>query len=223
MTKRDAKQERKNRDVLDRANDLLSCIYRLDDACAILHGFRSLLEDLNSRSPIELSREQVDAVAIVRAGILRSAIGLAVAMLDKSDRRGNRASLGYIIEVLNEDEEAADCLSTPHATRVKPIWQKLRERYEKILAGPIFEGVQRLRNDEIGHLLVREKPTPTVEYADTFALIDEIEKLLITLYEGLPDRQPRFAGLKKETAERAKLFWHTYLAGAAALTSRPDA
>lgn len=70
MTKRDAKQKRKNRDVLDRANDMLERIYKLDDACAALHGFRSLLEDLNARSPMELSREQVDAVMIVRAGIL---------------------------------------------------------------------------------------------------------------------------------------------------------
>ena len=108
MTKPNAKQKRENRDVLDRANDMLERIYKLDDACATLHGFRSLLEDLNSRSPIELSREQVHAVTIVRAGILRSAIGLAVAMLDKPDWRGNRASLGYIIGVSSEDEEAAD-------------------------------------------------------------------------------------------------------------------
>lgn len=148
-------------------------------------------------------------------------------MLDKPDRRGNRASLGHIIGVLNEDEEAANSLSTPHVSRTaKPIWQKLRDArdgYEKILAGPVFERVQRLRNDEIGHLLVQEKPSPTVEYADTFALIDEIEKLLVTLYEGLHNRQPRFVDLKKETAERAKLFWRTYLAGVAALASRPDA
>ena len=83
------------------------------------------------------------------------------AMLDKPDRRGNRASLGHIIGVLNEDEEAADFLSTPHVSRTaKPIWQKLRDArdgYEKILAGPVFERVQRLRNDEIGHLLVQRE------------------------------------------------------------------
>ena len=91
------------------------------------------------------------------------------------------------------------------------------------MAGPVFGRVQRLRNDEIGHLLVQEKPQPTVEYADTFALIDEIEKLLVTLYEGLHNRQPRFAELKKETAEGANTVLAHLSRWRGRPTSRPHA
>jgi hypothetical protein len=209
-------QGRANTDVIDRVNDVLERLYKLDDALSTLHGFRSLLEDLNSLSPIPLPRGQLHVVATVRAAILRSAIALAVATLERTDSRGNLASLGQILKLL-QDEPVADFLSKPHPLRdAKPIWQKVTDAlmlYAKVIKGDIFDRVQRLRHDQIGHLLVRDEPVPTVEYADVFALIDEIETLMTLIYDGMGIGPPRFTHEKTKTAEEASRFWRTYLAG----------
>jgi hypothetical protein len=97
--------------MLERANDVLERADMLDGAVSNLQAFRSLLEELNAGSPVALPRQQVQAVEMVRAAILRSAISLVVATLDRGDRRGNRASLGEIVRQL-EDEPFAEFLLT---------------------------------------------------------------------------------------------------------------
>jgi hypothetical protein len=103
--------------VLDPANDLLDRADMLDDAVSNLQAFRSLLEDLNDRTsvdlpPLDLSQQQVRAIEMVRAAILRSAISLVVATLDPSDRRGNRASLGEIVKLLSDEALVEFLLTT---------------------------------------------------------------------------------------------------------------
>ncbi len=85
--------------------------------------------------------------------------------------------------------------------------------YTKVIKGDIFDRVQRLRHDQIGHLLVRDEPVPTVEYADVFALIDEIETLMTLIYDGMGIGSPHFTDQKTKTAEEASRFWRTYRAG----------
>lgn len=203
-------------DVIDRANDVLERADLLDDAVAELHGYRSLLEDLNRRSPVNAPPEHVRAIRLVRAAILRSAIGLAVAILDATDRRGNRASFGHIFSLL-KDTAVADILFSPNPKRdAKPIRQRLGEaqvRYNNISAGPLLQRIRDLRHNQIAHLLVRDEPIASVEYTDIFALTDEIEMLLTTLYEGFGKGLAHFVGLKARTTGQAKLFWQTYFAG----------
>lgn len=203
--------------MLERANDVLDRAMKLDDAVAELRGYRSMLENLNSRSPIKLARPHVQALAVVRACILRSTIGLAVAVLDPPDqRRGNRASLGQIIEQL-KDQNLSDFLTAPNAKRsAKPNSQKLSDactRYDRLYAGEMSKRVRLLRHS-IAHLLVQDASSlPRVDYSDIFALADEIEECLISLYQGFGIREPYFIELKERSAERAELFWETYLRG----------
>jgi hypothetical protein len=161
---------------------------------------------------------------MVRAAILRSAISFVVAILDPTDRRGNRASLGEIVKLLKDEALVEFLFTTLRKGRgAKPVNQKLhevRDRYHEISAGQSFKRVRDLRHNAIAHLLLPEEPPTTVEYSDIFALSDEIERLVVTLYEGFGNfPAPYFLSLKAQTAERAKLFWHTYFAGVAAVTS----
>jgi hypothetical protein len=55
-----------------RANALLERAAKLDDAVGNLQAFRSLLENLNARTPVDLPPPQLHAIEMVRAGILRS-------------------------------------------------------------------------------------------------------------------------------------------------------
>jgi hypothetical protein len=207
--------------MLDRANDLLEAADKLDDAVANLQAFRCLLKDLNARTKIDLPQAQVHAVEMVRAGILRSAIALVVAILDWKGR--DRASLGQISEALKDHTFLQFLETTLYKGRGAVINRKklqdLCNCYHKISTAHQFEWVKQLRHDEIGHLLMRNTPSQKVEYADIFALTDEIERQVIMLYEGLGIHGPRFGEQSKETAEKAVLFWNTYFAGVG--VSRP--
>jgi hypothetical protein len=104
-----------------------------------------------------------------------------------------------------------------------PVKQKLdevRNRYDQISTGQTLKRVRELRHNAIAHLLLKDKALAIVEYFDIFALVEEIERLVITLYEGFGNiPPPNFLSLKEQTVEQAKLFWQTYFAGAAALST----
>lgn len=206
--------------MLARANDVLNHIINLDDAVAELYAYRSMLENLNSRGAIKLPHLHVKAMRVVRAGILRSMISLALAILDQPDRRrGNRASLGQIIELL-KDRGLADFLTKPNAKRsARPDRQVLSDacsRYGQLYLSEMFKKMRHLRHHSIAHLLVTDGSSPQdVDYSDIFTVADEIEKCLSGLYRGAGMGEPPFIKLKKTSTEQAKLFWDTYLRGAA--------
>jgi hypothetical protein len=210
--------------MLDRATDLLERADKLDQAVSELQVFRSLLEDLDARTPIhlpplELSRQQVEVIHAVRAAILRTAIALAVAILDSKGR--DRASFGQIAELLKDTKliefflEKRGHNNIAKAAMSKKL-QEACDRYHQIYTGQPFQRVQQLRHDEIAHLLNREQPTPTSQHSDVVAIIDEIEDQVITLLKGL-GMSPHFITLKEQAVEEAKLCWDTYFAGVAAL------
>ena len=77
----------------------------LDLAMSNLVAFCALLKDLNARlvgdEPV-VQEPHAYAIRMVRAGILRAAIGTVMACLDPADqKRGNRASVGEIFSLLD--------------------------------------------------------------------------------------------------------------------------
>jgi hypothetical protein len=107
--------------MLDRANDLLERADKLDDAVSNLQAFRSLLEDLNARTPIDLPPPQVRAIGMVRAAILRSAIALVVAILDS--KGSDRVSLGQIADLL---EDQTNLRTIPRKEAPRRSWRDSR-------------------------------------------------------------------------------------------------
>jgi hypothetical protein len=210
--------------MLDRATDLLERADKLDKAVRELQVFRSLLEDLDARTaihlpPLELSRQQVEAIHAVRAAILRTVIALAVAILDSKGR--DRASFGQIVELLKDTTLIEFFLEKRGQTDTDKLVmsnniQEVCDRYKQIYTGHPFQRVIQLRHDEIGHLLNREKPTPTSQRYDIFSIVDEIEHQVIRLHKGL-GMSLHFITLKEQAVEQAKLFWDTYLAGVTAI------
>lgn len=202
--------------MLDRANDLIERAGKLDDAFANLHAFRSLLQDLADRCPLRLPPEHSAAIEMVRAAVLRSAIAQLAAMLDS--RRSDRASLGQITEILKDAALIEFIIAkrggdAAKAAKMRERLENVGRRYNEIFKGEQFNRVQQLRHDEIGHLLLRDDPTPTVEYADIFALADEVEQQIRKLFEGLGLCEPAFLSWKDKLTERSKLFWDTHLHG----------
>jgi len=198
--------------VLDRANDILERADTLNDAVSNLQAFRRLLEDLNDRTSVDLPaldlpQQQVQAIVMVRAAILRSTISLVVATLDPADRRGNRASFGEIVKLLSDETLEEFLLTTLHKGRgAMPVKQKLREvrdHYDQISTGKTFKRVRDLRHNAIAHLLLQDKPLAAVEYSDIFVLADEIERLVVWLYEGFGNiPPPNFSALKSRPQGR---------------------
>jgi hypothetical protein len=201
--------------MLDRANDLLERADKLDDAVSNLQAFRSLLEDLNARTPIDLPSPQVQAIGMVRAAIFRSAIALVFAILDS--KGSDRVSLGQIAEILKDHTFVQFLEKKLHEGRGAIVdrlkLQALIDLHQRIYDTARFCWVKQLRHDEIGHLLMRKASTPTVEYSDVFALADVIERLVALLHEGLGIHAPHFTTVQRQTVDHAKLFWNTYFAG----------
>jgi hypothetical protein len=127
-------------------------------------AFRALLEDLNARDLSVVRGPHVAAITMVRAGILRSAIGTVMACLDPEDRRGNRASAGQILTML-KDEHLAAFYPAVGAARdaASATLQRAKDDYKALIDGDLFGRGRRLRNEAVAHLLIPERPTPTVD------------------------------------------------------------
>jgi hypothetical protein len=109
-----------------------------------LDAFCALLKDLNGRLVAEepvVREPHAHTIAMVRAGILRAALGSVMACLDPADQKrgGNRASVGEVLGLL---KGAADL-------------QHVRESHEGLRKDPLFKRVKRLR-DDVAHNLARE-------------------------------------------------------------------
>jgi hypothetical protein len=155
---------------------------------------------------------QADAVVMVRAAILRSAIGATMAVLDPEDgRRGNRASLGQILQLLKDANVAASL--TKRCGPDAPTIQSVGARYAALVRSDRFKRGRRLRNEKVAHVLIPDAPTPAVEYADVYALHDEAERLASDLHELCGRAPAHFIAQRRIVEERAKTFWDTYFAG----------
>ena len=201
-------------DLIDRANEGIERLFALDDAIANVRAFRALLEDLHARDLSVVKEPHISAITMVRAGILRSAIGGVMACLDPKDRRGNRASVGQILDMLKD----AKLVETfPESAIRKDIGaaalQQVISEYESLIGGELFERGRRFRNDAIAHLLIPDEPTPIVTYETVFALHDAAEKMVVGLYHVCDRGKPRFHDHHATLTRYAKVFWDTYFAG----------
>ena len=88
--------------MIDRANDVIDRLEALDKTVINASAFRILLEDLHARDLTQVAEPHVASITMVRAGILRATMGSVMSCLDRADARGNRASIGQILERLND-------------------------------------------------------------------------------------------------------------------------
>jgi hypothetical protein len=136
------------------------------------------------------------------------------ACLDPADRRGNRASIGQILEIL-EEPGVADAF----ANRWQPprsgatALQEARRDYNALLASELFDRGRRLRNEAIAHLLVTDTPTPTVVYDAIYQLEDAAEQLMTRLCKVVGLGAPEFIEQRSPLTESARVFWDTYFRG----------
>jgi hypothetical protein len=201
-------------ELRDRANEVLERLFALDDAVANARAFRAVLEDLHGRDLTVVKGPHVAAIAMVRAGVLRAMIGTIMACLDRSDRRGNRASVGQILNLLDDAELAAVLPEGKAAAVAQPgLLEAAQRDYTALQEGTPMQHARRLRDDAVSHTLIREDRTPTVSYEALYALHDVAEQLTTRLYEACDRGKPKFLGHEADLRENAKVFWDTYFVG----------
>jgi hypothetical protein len=98
--------------LVARANEVIDRLFALNEAMESADAFCAYLKELNARDvlvkqdlvkPSDLGAAHVLSIRWVHAGILRAAVGTITACLDPEDsRRGNRASVGQIIQLLKD-------------------------------------------------------------------------------------------------------------------------
>jgi len=199
--------------TIDKANDFLDRVEKLDDATSQLLAFRHLLSDLNTRLPLTLSRSQTNVIGNVRAAILRATIAQIGAILDSAGDA--RASIGQIIKILSHEPFKRFLFERLKSGRgANPrddILKQLNANYQEIVTSDPYRRLKGLRNSEIGHILLGD--IGTVQYPDIFGLADVIQDLVVLVCRMLGIHDPHFLGLKEQVKTEAKLFWDTYFEG----------
>jgi hypothetical protein len=151
---------------------------------------------------------------MVRAGTLRAAIGVTMACLDPGDRRGNRASVGQILDLLQNSTLAAVFPDNAKAAAdAAEALASVHTDFEALRQDKLFQDGRALRNDAIAHILIPDEPTPTVVYDTFYKLHDAAEKLVIGLYVACARGRPQFIGHEERLRRLATTFWDTYFAG----------
>ena len=200
--------------MIARANDVIDRLFALDETVTNARAFCSLLEDLHARDLSVVQEPHVAVITMVRAGILRAAIGTVMACLDREDSRGNRASVGQILDLLR-DADLVAVFPEPGqpADLGLAALQRANSAYSALVAGDLFLRGRRLRNDMIAHTLMTIDPTPTFTYEIIYALHDAAARLVTDLYQVCYRGNPRFLDHQTNLTERAKVFWDTYFDG----------
>ncbi|WFU52344.1 hypothetical protein QA639_21800 [Bradyrhizobium pachyrhizi] len=203
--------------LLERANDVLVRLYALDEAVANARAFRALLENLHSRNLGVIKEPHVTTIYIARAGVLRAMIGTVMACLDPDDWRGNRASVGQILRML-EDPKLVSCFPEPgsSAPQCSVALQRARQEYQALTQSDLFKHQKQIRNETVAHLLISKKDTPILQYDDIYELHDVAERLTADLYRACDRGQPRFVEHEASLVKHAQLFWDTYFSGVSA-------
>jgi hypothetical protein len=202
--------------VIERAkNEVLDPLSDLDGVMTNMEAFWALLKDLRGRDLSLMKAPHALAIAMVRAWILRAAVGTIMACLDPAEnrrnRRGNRASVGQILYVL-KDPTLADLFATDGQGSTTAL-QQARASYKGLCKSDSFDRVSRLRDKTVAHTL--NTPTPYVDDEAISELCDGAEQIVTDLFAacGLPVR-PSFLHYRGTMAEHAKIFWDTYFSGA---------
>lgn len=207
--------------LVARANEVIDRLFALNEAMESADAFCAYLKELNARDvlvkqylvkPSDVGAAHVLSIRWVHAGILRAAVGTITACLDPEDsRRGNRASVGQIIQLL-KDKTLVDLFAGAGQGSTGSL-QQARERYEALLKDDLFDRAKRLRNDVVAHNLIPDTPTPNVHYEDVYDLRDAAEQIVTDLFAACVRDKPNCLALRAGTDEQAKLFWDTYERG----------
>lgn len=197
-----------DKELLDKANAILERLFKLGDGVANAFAFRALLERLHAKDLASVPEAQVRPIVMVRAGILRALIGGTMSLLDRKDWRGNRASIGQLLTDL-EDPDMQRILVGSRTAEFAGI----STDYNNLIISDIYKRGSHLRNETIAHLLEPELPTPTVEYADTYALLDSATDFVVRLYSSCDRGKPQFLELAGPTTAHADTFWNTHFRG----------
>jgi hypothetical protein len=197
---------RVNEEVLDPLSDLADAMINVDAFCA-------LLSDLHARDLPNVEKSHGVAIRMVRAGILRAAIGTVMACLDPPDPRGrgNRAGVGQILDTL-KDPTLANFFATLGQGSTTAALQRARRAYEDLQKRDSYKRVKRLRDKAVGHIL--NTPAPEVEYEAIYELRDGAEQIITDLYAACGRRtRPSFLHYRAQTVGHSKVFWDTYFLG----------
>jgi hypothetical protein len=195
--------------MVERADEVIERLIVLDAAIANAHAFCALLKDLNARDLSPEKQPHIDAALMVRAGILRAAIGTVIACLDPKDWRDNRASIGQILEALKDTAFVHYLVSARQGSTV--ALQQAIERYENLRKDGLLERGRQSRHEVVAHNLMRETDALTpIAYDEIYKLADSAERIVIELYAACGRGQPSCLDWRGRTAKQATLFWDTY-------------
>jgi AbiU2 len=197
--------------IVDRANDVIERLFALGDEDRVManaNAFCALLKDLHERPIVE--GPHAHAICRVRAGMLRGAIGTVMACLDPSDWRGNRESIGQILDEMLKDKALAEFFVTA-GKGLPTALQQAKKSYEDLSKSGAYKRERRLRDKAIAHTL--NTPPPEARYEDLYELVDRAGTIVVELYTACGRGTPQFLAKRGSTAERAKLFWTTYFLG----------
>lgn len=195
--------------LLDRCNVVLGRLHLLDEAVSNARAHRAMLEELNRRDTSGAERDQVDAIKVARAALLKSLIGSVMSALDRADRRDNRASVGQIVEMLGE-RDVAEALTSPASA--DPVGtagialERASKGFQDLTASDLFKRGKRLRDDAISHVLERDDPAPDVSFEDVYELHDRAEALVTELYIAC-GQKPSFPRERPRLEKLARTFW----------------
>jgi hypothetical protein len=205
--------------LIEKANEIIERVFALDDAVANARAFRAQLEDLHGRDLSVVTGPHVHAIAAVRAAILRAAIMGTMACLDPPG--GDRASVGQILVMCKNAAVVAVMreAGTREETQTAAL-EQARAEYQALVDGEAYARGKRLRDDAIAHVLIRDDPTPTVEYETIYQLHDAAERLVTALYQVCDRGRPNFIEHQTTLVEGAKVFWDTHFRGMQAPSAR---
>jgi hypothetical protein len=203
--------------MVGRANEIIERAFALDQEIANARALRALLEDLHARDLPIVKEPHVAAITMVQGGILRAFISSVMACLDPYDRRGNRASVGQILDMLGDARVVARLCPTESGMAAL---QGAKDMYAALLGSDLFERGKVLRDATIAHLLILSDPIPEVAYEAFYELHDAAERLTISLYEVCGRGKPTFLDFRQKLIAHAKIFWDTYFDGMHASTER---
>jgi hypothetical protein len=176
-----------------------------------------MLENLNTRTTADGEEAHAEALHIVRAGLLRAEIGTVTAIFDQWDRRGNRASLGHVVEEL-KDSKVRGLLASQRRRAIPGKFDELQRGYAAVRASRLLSHVRDVRHTAVAHIL-RTRGRGVRHQDDIFKLADEAERLVGLLFEGL-GRDADFITYRDKMRDRALLFWDTYFAGMRGTTTK---
>jgi hypothetical protein len=189
---------------------VLERLFALDEAISNGRAFCFQLQNLHRQDLAAVKEPHVTAIVMVRAGILRAAISTVMAYLDPPDSRGNRASVGQILDMLRDDRLLSTFAAPGTPDAAMAALKQAKDDYKALADGDLFKRGKQLRNNAIAHVLIPDKPTPEVTYETIYELQDAAERLVTALYQVCHRGTPGFPSHRARLDDHARLFWKTY-------------